>query len=97
MTKTLLRSACFMTLFFLTACGDGWEMQLTNTVFPYGNQRTAGSGVMYVRAKMLPKKELKIVPVERAREPVVYVVPEPATPDKEIKTMEPVFKSKQVK
>lgn len=97
MNKTLLRSASFMMLFLLTACGEGWEMQLTNTVFPYGNQRTAGSGVMYVRAKMLPKKELKIVPVERQREPIVHVVPEPAAPDTEIKDMEPVFKAKQVK
>ena len=30
---------------------------------PYGNSRTAGSGVAYVRAKLLPKKELVVEPV----------------------------------
>lgn len=55
----------------LTACGEdsGWEMQLTNTVFPYGNQRTAGSGVMYVRAKMLPEKTLSLETVKRDMTP----------------------------
>lgn len=96
MTKTLLRSALFLSLFALTACGEGWEKQLTNTVFPYGNQRTAGSGVMYVRAKMLPRKELKIVPAQRDRKPLVRVMPE-EQPDTEVKDMEPVFRKKQEK
>ena len=52
----------------LSACGEGYEWQLTNTHFPYGNQRTAGSGVVYVLAKMMPEKDLKLQPVERARE-----------------------------
>lgn len=47
-------------LFLLSACGEGWEMQLTQSVLPYGNARTAGSGVIYVRAKLMPKKELKL-------------------------------------
>lgn len=50
---------CSMPL-LLTACGDGWEAQRTTEVFPYGNQRTAGSGVVYVRAKMMPEKELVV-------------------------------------
>ena len=41
----------------LTACGgEGWELRKTNTTFPYGNQRTAGSGVEWVRASMMPAK-----------------------------------------
>lgn len=44
----------------LSGCGDGWEAHLTKTEFPYGNQRTAGSGVVYVRANMMPQKELKV-------------------------------------
>ena len=44
----------------LAGCGEGWEMQLTNTAFPYGNQRTAGSGVAYVRAQMMPERELNV-------------------------------------
>ena len=52
----------------LGACGEGYEMQLTNTHFPYGNERTAGSGVIYVRAKMMPEKNLKLQPVQRDME-----------------------------
>lgn len=43
--------------FMLAACGEGWEMVRTDA-FPYGNKRTAGTGVAYVLAKMMPKKEL---------------------------------------
>lgn len=45
----------------LASCGEGsgWEMKLTNTMFPYGNQRTAGSGVAYVRAKNVTGKNTK--------------------------------------
>jgi len=48
----------------LSAC-EGYEMQLSNTHFPYGNERTAGSGVIYVRAKMMPEKSLQLQPVQR--------------------------------
>lgn len=47
---------------FLSACGQGWEMKLTRDVSPYGNERTAGSGVMYVRAKLLPEKSVIMEP-----------------------------------
>lgn len=62
----------------LASCGEGsgWEMQLTNTMFPYGNQRTAGSGVVYVRAKMLPEKTLNLENVRRDMTPTP-VVPAP--------------------
>ncbi len=63
MRKSLLRLFILSSPLLLGACGEGWEFQKTDTVFPYGNQRTAGSGVAYVRAKMLPEKELKIEPV----------------------------------
>lgn len=49
----------------LGACGEGYEWQLTNTHFPYGNERTAGSGVVYVKAKMMPEKSLQLRPVLR--------------------------------
>jgi len=45
-------------VFMLAGCGDGWEAKRTDTLFPYGNQRTAGSGVAYVLAKMLPSKDI---------------------------------------
>lgn len=47
----------------LSACGEAWEAKLTDKIFPYGNKRTAGSGVVYVLAKMMPKKELKLAPI----------------------------------
>lgn len=49
---------------FLTACGEEWEMVRTDKMVPYGNTRTAGTGVAYVRAKMCPKKELNLAPAE---------------------------------
>lgn len=63
----------------LSACGEGsgWEMQLTNTAFPYGNQRTAGSGVMYVRAKLLPEKALSLENVQRDMAPQPTPAPAP--------------------
>ncbi|MFP4313679.1 MAG: hypothetical protein ACLFR0_05060 [Alphaproteobacteria bacterium] len=45
---------------FLTACGEGYELIRTDNMFPYGNQRTAGSNVAYVLAKMMPEKTLKV-------------------------------------
>lgn len=51
-----------LPLFALTACGDGWEVVYTKDILPYGNERTAGSGVMYVR-KMMPAKALNIEPM----------------------------------
>jgi hypothetical protein len=63
----------------LAGCGEGWEMVRTDQIVPYGNTRTAGTGVAYVRAKMLPKKELNLQP---APAPVI-VAPPPAAPKAE--------------
>ncbi|HRQ60141.1 MAG TPA: hypothetical protein PLO23_01265 [Alphaproteobacteria bacterium] len=77
------RSMCILlATLSLAACGEGsgWEMQLTNTMFPYGNQRTAGSGVAYVRAKMLPEKSISLENVKRDMTPQASpVTPPPAT------------------
>ncbi|MGB4057226.1 MAG: hypothetical protein WBK77_04000 [Alphaproteobacteria bacterium] len=83
----------------LAACGDGWEMVRT-TDFPYGNLRTAGTGVAYVRAKMLPEKELKIEPQIEAPSGEVPPPPEPAgpaVPVEEQKKAEEVFHKGQEK
>ncbi|MDB2682892.1 hypothetical protein N9Z27_01400 [Alphaproteobacteria bacterium] len=95
MVKPYIRVVAFSSVFVLAACGDGWESHLTNTHFPYGNIRTAGSGVAYVRAKLLPEKELKIVPVSRTQAPAVAAMPK-AEPEA-IVDMEPVFKEKMTK
>lgn len=81
---------------FLAACGDGYEMIRTDTMFPYGNQRTAGSGVAYVLAKMMPEKELNLVPAEQPAPPPAPMVEEtketagPA-PQPEVQPMDKVF------
>ncbi len=60
MNKNIMRLAIISApLLLLTACGENWEMQRTDQILPYGNQRTAGTGIAYMRAKMLPEKELK--------------------------------------
>ena len=45
------------------ACGQAYESVRTETVVPYGNQRTAGSGHAYVMTAMLPEKTLNLQPV----------------------------------
>lgn len=79
--------------FALTACGEGWVPQKTDTYFPYGNERTAGSGVVYVRAKMMPEKELKLEPIA-APEVVVPPQAEPAPP---VLDAEVIFEEAQTK
>ena len=50
----------------LSACGEGWEVvQYQST--PYGDDRTAGSGVAYVIARMAPPRE-EIAPAPRLQE-----------------------------
>ncbi len=76
----------------LTACGgEGWELRKTNTTFPYGNQRTAGSGVEWVRASMMPAKGpvIEAPKPAPAPEPEPVVLPEPAP--EPVKPADPVF------
>lgn len=70
----------------LAACGEGYQETRTTEVFPYGNQRTAGSSVAFVRAHMLPEKELNIMPapesyIETRAEPEPQAAPEPENDD----------------
>jgi len=73
----------FSSLFMLSAC-EGYEMIKTDKMFPYGGKRTAGSGVAYVLAKMMPEKKLKLEPVveavERVREPAIIEMPKAIEP-----------------
>ena len=73
--KTYLKLLVLGAPLCLAACGDGYEMIKTDTMFPYGNQRTAGSGVAYVLAKMMPEKELVLKPVTRNVEPKAVMKP----------------------
>lgn len=66
MRSPFLKVCILMSPMMLAACGDGWEAQKTTEYSPYGNQRTAGSGVVYVRKNLLPEKELKVeLPAEQ--------------------------------
>ncbi len=68
----------------LSACGEGsgkWEVVPFKGQVPYTEERTAGSGVMYVRAHLLPEKG-PVLPA--TSDPV----PEP------IKSAEPIFSNK---
>lgn len=95
MKMNFAKLCLFALPFCLTACGEGYEMQRTTNFFPYGNQRTAGSGIMYVRAKMAPERQVNItpqtMPVERSRE-----VP-PAPPKAEPSPAEKIFDQHQEK
>lgn len=85
--------------FLLSGCGEGFELVKTDSYFPYGNKRTAGSGYAYVLAKMLPKKELKVEPIQQnvARERAPEIIeppkaePMPVSEEPEIKAADPIF------
>ncbi len=63
-----LRAFLLVTPLVLAGCGEGYELVRTDS-FPYNNERTAGTGVAYVLAKMAPEKELNLEPVQREEEP----------------------------
>lgn len=49
-------AALSVPILLIAGCGDGWEV-VKYTGFPYNDmERTAGSGVEYVRAKLMPEK-----------------------------------------
>lgn len=56
----IIRSALLIlsgaTALGLSACGEGWEVVPFRGQVPYTEERTAGSGVAYVRAMLLPEK-----------------------------------------
>lgn len=100
-TKKILLIPALGLLASLGAC-DGYEMTKVDNYFPYGNQRTAGSGVAYVVAKMMPKKEMKLdtagsemtlKPVKRQMK-AAPIVPES---DTVLEDMRKMFQEKQRK
>jgi hypothetical protein len=75
-----LRYLVLATPVLLAACGDGWEPQRVEGIVPYTQDRTAGTGVAYVRAKMMPQKELKLEPAPMTVPPPAPAAPPPMTP-----------------
>ncbi len=62
----------------LAGCGDGWEMVQVRGQVPYTEERTAGPGIAYVRAHLMPEKTL--------------VLPEPVAAP--VKDAAPIFDKK---
>lgn len=84
MSRSFLRMSLLTLPLFLGACGEGWEAQKTTSYKPYGNYRTAGSGVVYVRAKLLPKKDLNLE--SELKKPSRNLEPVPAESVEEVTT-----------
>lgn len=81
--KILRQSVLALTLLpalALGACGEGsgWTTVPYEQV-PYTHERTAGRGVAYVRAAMLPPKEMKTEIVVEQPVAAPIVVPAPLT------------------
>lgn len=93
--RTVLTLSTALPLFALAAC-DGYEMRLYDG-FPYGNQRTAGHGVEYVLAKMMPKKG-PVLDEPAAPPPAPAPAPEPKVetppPSEPIKPADPIIENK---
>ena len=74
----------------LGACGGDYER--ISGIVPYVMERTAGTGVAYVRGHMLQEKTLKVEQATPAAAPPVQTAPEPP-----IQSAEPVFQKSQTK
>ena len=72
--RKLFMLGTIVPVLFLSACDGSWEMQPYHGT-PYGD-RTAGSGVEYVRAHLMPEKGPVIKPAQPAAQSVIVPVPE---------------------
>ena len=92
----------------LAGCGEGWDMQPYKDMEPYTMERTAGSGIEYVRASMAQAKGpvLKTEAEEQVKvmktESIEQDSPPPAAPAEEkdaeiVKEADKIFTSKQKK
>ncbi|NCC22630.1 MAG: hypothetical protein EOM26_09250 [Alphaproteobacteria bacterium] len=95
--RALVLSALGLPLLALAACGEGYE-PVAYQGFPYANERTAGSGVAWVRMNLMPEKG-PVVDIDPAR---AAVEPEPAAAETEpaepyTEEAEEIFKEMQRK
>jgi len=67
----------------LAACGEGYEVVKIRGSVPYTEERTAGPGVAYVRAHLMPEKTI--------------VLPEPLVAPVPVQSAEPMFEQKMEK
>jgi hypothetical protein len=87
--RRILVLGCMLPALGLAACGEGWEVVKFQGQVPYTEERTAGAGVSYVRAYMLPEKGpvLEPKPTLAAPPPVLEKVDD----------AQPLFNQKQLK
>jgi hypothetical protein len=85
----ILSGASMLTL---SACGEGWVAVPYEGGVPYTEERTAGSGVKFVRDHLLPAKGPIL-------DPVPSPIFEPIVQDSqsEVKDAAPLFTGKQLK
>ncbi len=89
----------------LTACGGEGSGDMVATPYhsvPYTEGRTAGSGIAFVRASMLPSKEAKTETIMEQKTPVAAPVETPPPPvdmpvSAPVSTGDKVFDKKQTK
>ncbi len=80
----------------LSACGEGWE-QIRTEAFPYGNQRTAGTGVAYVRSALMPERELNLEPLHASKTKAVSSAEESDDKSKVLNELRQIFREEQEK
>lgn len=100
MEKSRFLFSCFGlgAALLLSACGEGYVTEVYKGV-PYTDERTAHSGVAYVRAKMAPPAGPVIEPQMQetiVEEPAVMPVAEPEPmpapmPEPELESADPLF------
>ena len=82
--RPVVMSVCGFAALGLSACGEGYEMVKVRGQVPYTEERTAGPGVAFVRAHMMPEKTV-VLPQE-------IMAPAPV-----IQNAEPIFEQKMQK
>lgn len=83
-----LRLIAVLPALLLAGCGEGYEL-VKYTGFPYGNERTAGSGVAYVRANMMPEKGTSVQPELKETSKILDKVGTPPPPAEEAEPVQP--------
>lgn len=80
----------------LSACGEeqGW-VAVEHKGVPYGEERTAGTGIKYVRAYMLPEKGPMLDPIMDEVDSLINDHSNMSMPVKdEVESAEPIFTKK---
>lgn len=105
-SKTVIRSSILsltvLPVLALAACGDGGSGGIQPSPYnlvPYTMERTAGTGVAYVRGHMMPPKETKTTTMMQENKAIaepVKTAPPPPAPEPVLKG-DKVFEKRQAK